>query len=205
MIIARWAVAPVLLFLFLFPLQSFAQPPWMEKGESSPCGQMGWGMMGQGMGYGMGYGMGMMGQGHMMGRYGIGSGGMGMPGMMMPGSMMGGYGMLGLSEKQIGQMNAIQDDLHKKHWQLMGKMMDESIKMRDAWSVDKPDPKKIGSIYSEMAQIQRQGLEARVEAMNKMYDVLDDEQRKRMKAAPWGMRGQGSSSPMYRGGHMMMQ
>jgi Spy/CpxP family protein refolding chaperone len=201
MIFTKWAVVLVFLFLFAFPLQSIAHPPWMEEGQASPWGQMGWGMMGQGMGYGMG----MMGQGHMMGRYGIGSGSMGMPGMMMPGMMMGGYGMLGLSDKQISQMNAIQDDLHKKHWQLMGKMMDESTKMRDAWSADRPDPKQVGSVFSEMAQLQRQDLEARVEAMNKMYDLLNDEQRKRMKAGPWGMWGQMGGGPMHGGGHMMMQ
>jgi Spy/CpxP family protein refolding chaperone len=142
----------------------------------------------------------MMGMGHMMGSMMGGQGMMGMPGMMM-----GGYGMLDLSDKQIAQFNDIQTKLQKELWQLMGKMLDEQAKVRDAWSVDKPDPKKVGAIFSEISQLQRQALEARVQAMNKIYDVLSDEQRENLKSGRWGMRGQMGGGSMHRGGPMMMQ
>lgn len=180
----------ILLSATLFPLQTMSQPAWMMGGQG-PGAHMGCGMMGPGIGFGMGFGM--MGMSQMMG-------GMGIPGMMM-----GGYGMLDLSDKQIAQFNDIQTKLQKEHWQLMGKMLDGQAKVREAWSVDRPDPKIVGAAYAELSQLQRQALEARVEAMNKMYDALTDEQRNRLKSGAWGRWGRMGGGPMGRGGRMMMR
>ncbi|MGD8940687.1 MAG: Spy/CpxP family protein refolding chaperone [Gammaproteobacteria bacterium] len=191
--------ALLLLSAIVFPLQTQAMPPWMDGGQG-PGMQGGCGMMGPGMMMGSGAGYGMMGAGHMMGGFGMMGGGM----MGMPGMMMGGYGMLDLSDKQMDQLNDIQTKLQKDQWQLMGKMLDEQANVRKAWSGDKPDPKKVGAAYAEISKLQRQALEARVEAMNKMYDTLTDEQREQLKSGRRGMWGQ-MGSPMHRGGRMMMQ
>jgi Spy/CpxP family protein refolding chaperone len=146
------------------------------------------------MGHGMGFGQGM---GHMMGGAGMMGGGM----MGMPGMMMRGYGMLDLSDKQTDQLIDIQTKLQKDHWQLMGKMIDEQANVRKAWSGDKPDPKKVGAAYAKLFELQRQAIEDRVAAMNKMYDTLTDEQRELLKSGPMGRMGGGPG----RGRHMMMQ
>jgi Spy/CpxP family protein refolding chaperone len=187
----------LLLGAVVLPLQTQANPPWMMSGQgqgNAGCGMMGAGMM---MGPGMGYGM--MGAGHMMGGFGMMGGG-----MMGAGMMMGGYGMLDLSDKQIDQLNDIQTKLQKDHWQLMGKMIDEQANVRKAWSGDKPDPKKVGAAYAKLFELQRQAIEDRVAAMNKMYDTLTDEQRQQLKSGQWGM-GRMGGGPMHRGGSMMMQ
>jgi Spy/CpxP family protein refolding chaperone len=191
-------IVTLLLSAIVLPLQTQADPQWMWGGQGPGgcgCGMMGPGMMGPGMmmGSGMGYGRGM---GHMMGGYGM-MGGSGM--------MMGGYGMLDLTDKQMDQLNDIQTKLQKDHWQLMGKMIDEQANVRKAWSGDKPDPKKVGAAYAKLFEIQRQALEDRVAAMNKMYDTLTDEQREQLKSGRWGMWGRGGGGPMGHGRHMMMQ
>jgi Spy/CpxP family protein refolding chaperone len=190
--------ALLLLSTVVLPLQTQAMPPWMGGGQgpgNAGCGMMGPGMM---MGSGMGYGM--MGAGHMMGGFGMMGGGM----MGMPGMMMGGYGMLDLSDKQTDQLIDIRTKLQKDHLQLMGKMIDEQANVRKAWSGDKPDPKKVGAAYAKLFDLQRQAMEDRVAAMNKMYDALTDEQREQLKSGQWGMYGRMGGGPG-RGRHMMMQ
>jgi len=190
---AKW-IAVMLLNLIVIPLQVQADPGGMWGGRdwgNSDCGMMGPGMM---MGSGMGFGG--MGMGYMMG----GNRMMGMPGMMM-----GGFAMLDLSEKQTDQIGDIQTKLQKEHWQLMGKMIDEQANMRKTWSGVKSDPKKVGAAYAKLFDLQRQAIEARVEAMNKMYDTLTDKQREQLNSGPGAMWGQGGGGAMGRPGHMMMQ
>src|SRR3970040_1285763 len=105
-----------------------AQQGGYGPGYGMGPGMMGPGMMGgygpgQGGGYGPGYGMGpgMMGPGMMGG------------GMMGPG-MMGGYGMLyqlNLTPEQWNKVNAIQQEVVKKNWDLAGKMQEEGFKLRN--------------------------------------------------------------------------
>lgn len=145
---------------------------------------MGPGMMwggGYGPGYGMmgGYGPGMMG-GYdmgpgMMGGYG---GGYGMgPGMM-------GYGPLGildLSDEQRAKINKIIDTEQKQQWGIMGQMMEVQNKMRDLYSVDEPDPKKVGAAYAQLAKLRQQMLEMHIQASNQVQQVLTKEQRERLR------------------------
>jgi Spy/CpxP family protein refolding chaperone len=173
-------------------------------GYGPPYG-MGPGMM-WGGGYGGGYGMGP----GMMGGYGMGPGmmggyggyGMG-PGMMWGGGygggygmgpgMMGGYGMgpgmmgfgamanLGLTDEQRTKINNILDTERKQHWAIMGQMMEEQSKMRDLYSVDEPDPKKVGAAYAQLAKLQQQMLETHIQASNQMQQVLTKEQREQLR------------------------
>lgn len=135
---------------------------------------MPYGMMG-GPGWG---GMGMMG--------GPGWGGMGMMGMMGgfgPG-MMGGYGpfgMLQLSDEQRDKLEAIQRDQRKEQLDLMEKMMDEMVKIRDLMLADKRDPSTIGKAYEPVFILQRRMIENSVATMNKMEAVLTKQQREELK------------------------
>jgi Spy/CpxP family protein refolding chaperone len=188
--------------VFAAALATSAATAWAEDtndmmGGYGPGYGMGPGMMGGGYGYGMGPGMGMMGGGY---------GGMGMMGMG-PG-MMGGYGgmgMMDLSDEQRTKMNKIMDDERKQHWAIMGKMMEGQNKLRDLYAADKPDPKKVGAVYGEIAKLQQQMIETHVQATNQMQDVLTKEQREQFRqwhrggwGPGWGPRGPagGQRGPM---------
>ena len=111
---------------------------------------------------------------------------------MGPG-MMGGYGMgmLDLTADQQAKINKIFDDKRKQHWAIMGKMMEEQNKLRDLSNVDKPDPKKIGAVYAEIAKLQQQMIESHVQATNQMQDILTKEQRDQLRQWHRGGRGTG--------------
>jgi Spy/CpxP family protein refolding chaperone len=142
----------------------------------------GWGMMDEndmpmmGTGRGCGYGY-----------YGMRGGGTGMMGA-------GALAALNLTPDQRTKINKIQDELRKQHWALMGKMMDEQVKMRDLYEAEKPDAKKIGAVSDYLQVLRKQMIESRVDAYNRMREVLTKEQREQLNKWPrgaWGMMGSG--------------
>lgn len=167
-------------------------------------GTMGPGMMGGGYGPGMmgGYGQGQMGPGMMGGGYGPGM----MGGGYGPGMMGGGYGhgmmgqgMMGsqqglpgisLDDKQRKAYNAINDELRRKRWELMGRTMDEQAKLRDLYEAEKRDPAAIGAAYQRVFDLQRQMIESTVAAHNKIEGLLTPEQRKAAREF-WGQSWRG--------------
>lgn len=169
-----------------------ASPSWMERWFGHGPGMMGsyqgyrqggaygwegygrpdrdWGPMGPMMGYG---GQGMMGYG------GNGMMGYGGPGMM-------GYGghafrMLDLNEQQRSKLSQIHDEVRKKNWELMGKLLDEQAVMRELFSADKRDPAAIGKQSMKVAELRRQLLEASVDAHNRMEALLSKDQKERLR------------------------
>lgn len=124
-----------------------------------------------------GYGYGGWGPHHgMMGSYG----------MMSGYGMMGGYGMhrfggLDLSAEQTSKIDKIRDDTRKKHWDLMGKMMDESARLRDLRNAEKPDPAAIGKQYAKIQDMQRQMLEQSIDAENRIEALLTKEQKEQFR------------------------
>ncbi|MFZ5556616.1 MAG: Spy/CpxP family protein refolding chaperone [Pseudomonadota bacterium] len=159
-----------------------AQAPQGQTGQ--PGQGMGPGMMGPGM-----MGPGMMGPG-MMGGGMMGPGMMG-GGMMGPGMMGGGmgYGMLSqlnLSPDQWNKVEEIQEETRKRNWDLMGKMQDESYKLRRLLSAPQRDRKAIAEQYRKLSELRQQGFEARLEAHDKLEGVLTKEQREQLRQfAPW--------------------
>ena len=154
---------------------------------------MGPGMMG---GYGGGYGMGpgMMGGGY--GGYGMG------PGMMGYGALNG----LDLSDEQRSKIDKIFDAERKQHWAIMGQMMEEQSKLRDLYSIDEPDPKKVGAVYGQIAKMRQQMLETHVQASNQVQQVLTKEQRDQLRQwnrGGWGPRGPAAGRPGTTGPGMM--
>lgn len=159
------------------------------------------GMMGMGP-MGMMGGMGHMGMMGMMG--GMGPKMMGGPGMMGMGhGMMGGMGplhMLDLSDEQRAKIRSIQENVRKQHWEIMGRIMDESSKLYDLFAADKPDPKKIGSVYGKIFDLKRQMIETSIDARNQMEGVLTKEQHEQLEQMHRG-RGQGMPGMMGPGMH----
>ena len=173
--------------------------------------------MGPGMMRGYGPGSGMMGPGSGMmgpGRYGMGPGMMGGyedyetgPGMMGgyedyetgPG-IMGSYGLgqisrLDLSDQQREEITKLRDQLRRQHWGIMGKIMDERSKLSDLYAEDKPDAGKIGAVYGDIAKLQKEMVQTRVDSWNKIQDVLTPQQREQLKAWRQGRWGTGGGQP----------
>jgi Spy/CpxP family protein refolding chaperone len=114
---------------------------------------------------------------------------------------MGPLSMLGLSDEQRGKIDKIGDDERKKHWEIMGKMLDEQSKLRDLYQADTPDPKKVGAAYGNIAKLRQQMVEAHVQARNQIEQVLTKEQREQLRQwrrGGWGP-GAGMGPGMMRG------
>jgi len=138
------------------------------------------------MGHGMGGGCGMMGMGGGM------KGGHGMMGM-------GPIWMLDLTAKQQTQIDKIHNDLRKQHWGVKRKMMDERNKLHELYGAEQRDAKKIGKVYGALFNLQRQMIETKIDAHNRMETVLTAEQREQLKQTRGGMMGHGMGRGM-RGG-----
>lgn len=137
------------------------------------------------MGGGYGDCPGMMGGGSGMGpgmmKEGAGSGMMG----------MGPYNSLNLSEEQRSQVSKIQDQVRKQHWDLMGKMREESIKLRNMMTAEKPDPAAVGKQQMRVADFRRQMLESGIDAHNRINALLTPEQRTQLRSdGPGRMMGE---------------
>lgn len=116
---------------------------------------------------------------------------MGMMGMDSP---MGGRGMMGrhmgfgmlstvdLTTEQEKKINKLHDTMRKDHWKTMGLIMDLQTKLNDTILLDTPDPKSVGKIYEEISQLKKKMLEDRVAAMNKVRQLLTNEQQKQLNS-----------------------
>lgn len=139
--------------------------------------------------HGMGY-MGMMGTGPAMMEM------MDSPGMM---GAMGRVEMLDLTKEQRASIHKLQDQLRRTNWDAMGKIMDESSKLRELFAADKPDAKKIGAVYGNIFDLRRQMIENKIDTQNRLDAVLTMEQREQLK-----QRGHGHGYGAGGGGHGMM-
>jgi Spy/CpxP family protein refolding chaperone len=153
--------------------------------------------------------MGMMGNmkggGHMgmMGNM-KGGGHMGMMGNMMGGDhmgMMGKFKGLDLSDEQKAKMSEIRYKLRKKHWEIMGPMIDQQAALHKAYAGDRPDPAAVGAVYGKIFDLKRQVIEARLTAKNSSMDVLTEEQLAQMEK----MKHKGGGMMQGQGGMMQGQ
>jgi len=131
----------------------------------------GGGMMGGG--WGMGHGMGGYGMGPGMGGYGMG------PGMMGGGYGMGPQGLSDLTAEQRTQIAKIRDETRKKHWELMGKMMDEQARLQDLYDAPKRDADAIANAHKKLSELQRRMYEDAADAHKRMESVLTKEQQEK--------------------------
>jgi Spy/CpxP family protein refolding chaperone len=134
--------------------------------------------------YGHGYGMG----GSMMGGYGMGAdsmmGGYGMGADGMGSGMMGGYGSradLHLTSEQRGKIAKIQDDVRRKHGDLMGKMQDERSQMNEQYNADPRDDAALSKSYRNMSELRQQMFDSSLAAQKQIDTVLTAEQREKIR------------------------
>jgi len=138
----------------------------------------------------------MMGQG-MMGRGMMGSGMMS-PGMMGGGMMQHGGGpgamleKLGFTEEQQSKIQKIHDEMRQKHWDLMGRMMQEGNHLRDAFGASGTDRAAAEKAFKRMNELREQMFAGRLDAQAKLETELTPEQRAKRR------------QHMRRGGWMMM-
>ncbi len=146
---------------------------------------MGPGMMGGGYGGGNGYGTGMMsgyGPGYGMGPGQLG-GGYG-PDYGMGTGMMGGYGAgsgLDLTTEQRSKITRIQNDVRRKHWELMGKMQDEQAQMNELYYSENRDDAALSASYRKMSDLRHQMFDLSLSARKQIDAVLTQEQRQKHK------------------------
>ncbi len=158
--------------------------PGMMGGQGPGYG-MGPGMMGGCGGYGPGYGAG----------YGPGYG----PGYGMGPGMMGGMGMgrmhglwaLDLKDDQVDKIGKIREELWVKQRGLMQQMWEQQDKLRQLYYADKPDRAAIDKVTTRIGELQRQAMDAHLDAEKKIEDVLTKEQREQLRQGfrRWGMMG----------------
>jgi Spy/CpxP family protein refolding chaperone len=143
--------------------------------------------------YGCEMGNGMMGgnvEGHRARWQGMRGGGPGMmmggpsPGMMGGGPMMMGMGMyaaLDLTDEQRAKIARIFEDVRKKNWDTMGKVMDESATLRDLYNAPTHDPAAIGRQTVKIAELKRPIIESMVTAHDQIEALLTIEQKDRLR------------------------
>ena len=122
-------------------------------------------------GYGYGMGPGMMGGG-----YGAGYG-------MGPGMMGGGYGSradLNLTAEQRGKIAKIENDVRRKHWELMGKIQDEQSQMSERDLSDPSSDAALSKGYRNISELRHQMFDLSLSARRQIDSVLTKEQREKL-------------------------
>jgi Spy/CpxP family protein refolding chaperone len=163
--------------------QGYGMGPGMMGGYGMAPGVMPYGM-GPGMmgGYGMAPGVMPYGMGPgMMGGYGMAPGVM--PYGMGPG-MMGGYGVgaeLNLTEEQRSQITKIQNELRQKLLEVMGKMQDEMLQMRELFTSNNSDEAALKNIFKKMSDLRQEMFDQLLSTKKQVNAVLTTEQLEILK------------------------
>lgn len=76
------------------------------------------------------------------------------------------------------------------HVEKMFEIMDARDEMADALAAGQPDPQAVRELHGRMAKLQGELLQSRIEARNRMLELLTDDQRERLRAlrgrfGPW--------------------
>jgi len=122
----------------------------------------------------------------MMGGYGIGSDMMGGHGLGygMGSGMMGAYGPgsdLNLTGEQRSKISRIQDEVRRKHWELMGKMQDEQSRMNEQYNSERRDDAELSKSYRKMSDLRHQMFDLSLSAQKQIDSVLTAEQRAKQR------------------------
>lgn len=87
-------------------------------------------------------------------------------------------------------MQKIRSELMEKHRKLMPRIWEEQENLAELYATEKRDPEAIGEAYDRLAKLQREALQARIEAENQSANVLSKEQRAQLRrGCGWGMMG----------------
>jgi Spy/CpxP family protein refolding chaperone len=108
---------------------------------------------------------------------------------MGPG-MMGGYDQgfdPSLTAEQRSKIAKIQNDVRRKHWDLMGKMHDEQSQMSEIYFSDKRDDAALSKSYRTISDLRQKMFELSLNAQKQIDAVLTKEQRDKLKSGWHGM------------------
>lgn len=172
------------------PMGGYGPGPGPGWGGPGPGGSGWWHGPGGGWGPAWGAGPGMMGgpgpswgmgPGMMMGGHGFG------PGAGLPGPWRA-LAWLDLDDSQRRQLRELQRQQRRAHWELMGRMIEETEKLHDAWDVESGtrDRAAILAANQRIADLRRQMLESQLDAADQIDRILTPEQRERLRS---GRRG----------------
>jgi Spy/CpxP family protein refolding chaperone len=186
---AKVALSAALAALGITGSTAFAQAPQPAQPPQPPAVSPGYGPgMGPGMmrgpsgqrrddddwGYGWGHGM----------RGGWG-GGPGMMGGMAMAMGLGPINRLELNDTQRQEVRKIEDELRRTNWDLMGKMLDEMSRLRDAMWAAKRDRTAILAAHKRMSDLRQQMLENALTAYDKAEALLTPQQREQLRRYAW--------------------
>ena len=116
------------------------------------------------------------------------SNGYGMGYGMMQG--YGGYPDENLTADQRRKINEIQNGLRRKHWELMGKILDEQAKMNDLYYAVPRDDTQISKIYRKISDLRQQMFELSLNAQRQVETIINKKISAlsgRIPLAPQGM------------------
>ena len=89
-------------------------------------------------------------------------------------------GVLGLSAEQQAQIEAMQRDKAREHWQLMQEMHTQAQAMMQLRRQADPDPEALVEAHRNLSETQREMLRFHAESMRAMREILTAEQRHRL-------------------------
>ena len=102
---------------------------------------------------------------------------------MGPGMMGGGYGSradLNLTAEQRGKIAKIENDVRRKHWELMGKIQDEQTQMSERDLSDPSSDAALSKGYRNISELRHQMFDLSLSARRQIDSVLTKEQREKL-------------------------
>lgn len=105
-----------------------------------------------------------------------------------PGYFLVPPGLLKLDAQQRDRLREIQRELHASRCGLEGRILEAQADLRELYDAPKRNAKAIGAAFREIAALQQQLLEARIDAENRVDVLLNEAQLE--KLGRW-RRGQG--------------
>jgi Spy/CpxP family protein refolding chaperone len=105
---------------------------------------------------------------------------------------MGMYAALDLTDQQRAKITRIFEDMRKKNWDTLGKVMDESATLRDLYEAPTHDPAAIGRQTVKIAELKRPIIESMVTAHDQIEALLTADQKERLRnfGRGWVMPGE---------------
>jgi Spy/CpxP family protein refolding chaperone len=104
---------------------------------------------------------------------------------------------LGLSDAQLGQLQAVRTNMVNKEAQLRGQMQQHQLQMQSLMAADLPDLNKVLEVERKIRGLHGQLTEERIKAHLKFMQLLSQQQRTALRAACPGGGGRGLA---WRGG-----
>lgn len=105
---------------------------------------------------------------------------MGIPGMMGPDDGAGGLNTLDLTEGQRERIALIREQLHREDELRRVEWLAARDALQARLNAPAPDPEAVAAAYDRMADLERAGLRARVQAHNRIRALLTETQRARL-------------------------